>query len=51
MLERRGFLMYVVRTYTWMNLYIKGMHNTIDNWREDRAEDGFKLMARERQRI
>ncbi len=31
MLEIRGFLMYVVRTYTWMNPYIKGMHLTIDS--------------------
>ncbi|KAL3789526.1 hypothetical protein ACHAW5_007754 [Stephanodiscus triporus] len=51
MLEIRGFLMYVVRTYMWMNPYIKGMHNTIDSWREGRAEDGFKMMAKERKRI
>ena len=51
MLEIRGFLMYVVRTYTWMNPYIKGMHNTIDSWREGRAEDGFKMGAKERKRI
>jgi hypothetical protein len=51
MLEIRGFLMYIVRTYTWMNPYIKGMHNMIDSWQEGRAEDGFKLMAKERQRL
>ena len=51
MLEIRGFLMYVVRTYTWMNPYIKGMHNTIDSWREGRAEDGFKMTAKEMKRI
>ncbi|KAL3777810.1 hypothetical protein ACHAW5_001788 [Stephanodiscus triporus] len=50
MLEIRGFLMYVVRTYTWMNPYIKGMHNTIDSWREGRAEDDFKITAKERKR-
>ena len=51
MLEIRGFLMYVVRTYTWMNPYIKCMHNTIDSWCEGRAEDGFKMTAKEMKRI
>jgi hypothetical protein len=32
MLKIRDFLMYLVRTYTWINPYIKGMHNTIDSW-------------------
>jgi hypothetical protein len=32
LLEIRGFLMYVVRTYAWMSPYIKGMHFTIDRW-------------------
>ncbi len=50
MLEIRGFLMYVVRIYTWMNPYIKGMHNTIDSWQEGRVEDGFKLTAKEKRR-
>ena len=32
MLEIRGFLMYVVRIYPWLNPYMKGMHLTIDSW-------------------
>ena len=36
LLEIRGFLIYVVRTYPWMSPYLKGLHNTIDEWREDR---------------
>jgi hypothetical protein len=28
MLEIRGLLMYVVRTYPWLNPYMKGMHLT-----------------------
>jgi hypothetical protein len=49
MLEIRGFLvMYVVRTYTWMNPYIKGMHLTINSWRQGRGDNGFKWMAKER---
>ena len=30
LLEIRGFLIYVVRTYPWMSPYLKGLHNTID---------------------
>ena len=32
MLEIRGFLMFVMRTYPWLNPYMKGMHLTIDSW-------------------
>ena len=49
MLEIRGFLMYVVRTYPWLNPYMKGMHLTIDSWQAGRAEDGFKMTAKELQ--
>ncbi len=50
LLETRGFLMYVVRTYTWLNPYIKGLHLMVDSWRPGRAEaeDGFKWTAKER---
>jgi len=37
MLEIRGFLMYVVQTYPWLNPYMKGMHLTIDSWQAGRA--------------
>jgi hypothetical protein len=49
MLEIRGFLMYVVRTYPWLNPYMKGMHLTIDSWQAGWAEDGFKMTAKELQ--
>ena len=39
----RGFLNYVVRTYPWMSSYIKGLHITIDGWREERTWDGWRL--------
>jgi len=39
MFEIWGFLMYVVRTYPWLNPYMKGMHLTIDSWQAGRAED------------
>jgi hypothetical protein len=43
--------MYVVRTYPWLNPYMKGMHLTIDSWRSGRAEDGFKMTAKEIQAL
>ena len=51
LLEIRGFLMYVVRTYPWLNPYIKGLHLTVDSWRPGRAEDGFKWTAKERRQM
>jgi hypothetical protein len=47
LLQIRGFLMYVVRTYPWINPYMKGLHLTIDSWRPFRGEDGFKLRGKE----
>lgn len=38
----RGFLIYVGRTYRWMNPYLKGLHLVIDGWRSDRALGGYK---------
>ena len=51
MLEIRGFFMYVVSTYTWLNPYMKGMHLTVDSWRPGRAEDGFKMTPNETQKL
>ena len=47
LLQIRGFLMYVVRTYPWINPYMKGLHLTIDSWRPLRGLDGFKLRGKE----
>jgi hypothetical protein len=38
----RGFLIYVSRTYDWMPPYLKGLHLTIDGWREGRLKDGWR---------
>jgi hypothetical protein len=46
LLEIRGFLNYVVRTYKWINPYIKGLHLTIDGWRPGKDEDGYKLRGK-----
>jgi hypothetical protein len=44
LLEIRGYLNYIVRTYGWLNPYMKGLHNTIDGCRRDnRDEGGWKL--------
>ncbi len=47
LLEIRGFPVYVVRTYSWMNPYIKGLHLTVNSWRPGRGESGFKLKGKE----
>jgi len=45
-LERiRGFLVYVSLTYTLMAPYLKGLHLTLENWRPDRDEDGWRLTS------
>lgn len=50
LLEIRGFLIYVVRTYSWLNPYIKGLHLTVDSWRPGREASGFKLWGKELER-
>ena len=47
----RGFLNYVVKTYTWLSLFTKGMHNAIDRWRYDRDLGGWKLTEKHLQTI
>ncbi|KAL7577357.1 hypothetical protein ACA910_002090 [Epithemia clementina (nom. ined.)] len=40
-LERiRGFLVYVTMTYGALTPYLKGLHLTLESWREDRNADG-----------
>ena len=43
LLSDRGFLIYVSRTYTTMTTFLKGFHLTIESWREDRDDDGWKI--------
>jgi hypothetical protein len=43
----RGFLIYVFRTYRSANVYLKGLHLTIDSWRDYRDMEGWKLAGRE----
>jgi hypothetical protein len=38
----RGFLIYVSRTYKSMVPYLKGLHLTLDFWRPNRDEEGWR---------
>jgi hypothetical protein len=39
----RGFLVYVARTYSTMVPYLKGIHLTLDSWRDKRGSDGWPV--------
>jgi hypothetical protein len=39
----RGFLVYVSRTYRAMVPYLKGIHLSLDFWREKRDADGWRI--------
>lgn len=41
----RGFLIYVSRTYRAMVPYLKGLHLTLDFWRPDRDEEGWRAIG------
>ena len=45
--RKRGFLIYVTGTFPSMVLYLKGIHQTLDTWRPNQREDGWKLTPRE----
>lgn len=38
----RGYLVYVSLTYRSMVPYLKGLHLTLESWRDDRDEDGWR---------
>jgi hypothetical protein len=43
--RKRGFLIYVTRTYPAMVPYLKGIHQTLETWRPNREESGWKQKA------
>jgi hypothetical protein len=48
MLEKyRGVLVYLGWTYPALVPYLKGIHLTLDSWREWRREDGWKMSSKE----
>ena len=47
----RGFLNYVAcRAYRVMRVWMKGLHMTIDGWRSDRDEQGWKRSPKDQER-
>lgn len=38
----RGFMVYFCRTYSSFAPFLKGIHLTLESWRKDRDEDGWK---------
>jgi len=44
----RGFLVYLSRTYPAITPFLKGIHLTLDSWREGRDDDGWKLSKKMR---
>jgi len=48
-LERgRGFLVYLSRTYPAITPFLKGIHLTLDSWRDGRDADGWKISKKDR---
>lgn len=43
LLSDRGFLIYITRTYRELIPYLKGLHLTIDGWRDNRDDDGWRM--------
>ena len=41
----RGFLIYITRTYKCLNTFLKGIHLTIDGWRSQRDDDGWRYIG------
>lgn len=41
--QGRGFLVYLSRTYTSIVPYLKGIHLSLDSWRDGRDRDGWKV--------
>ena len=39
----RGFLVYVSRTYKYMTQYLKGVHLTLESWRQYREEEVWRM--------
>jgi hypothetical protein len=42
LMQIRGFLLYVTRTYRYMTRHLKGLHLTIDSWRKGQYAEGWR---------
>lgn len=47
LLKERGFLVHLSMTYPLMVPYLKGLHLTVDSWREGRDEEGWRMARKE----
>lgn len=45
--SKRGYLVYISRTYPSMCPYLKGIHQTLESWRPWKREDGWNMSAKE----
>ena len=45
--SERGFLVHLAMTYTCINPFLKGFHLTLDSWRPNRKENGWKMSPAE----
>ena len=45
--KERGFLVHLAMTYETMNPFLKGFHLTLDSWRPNRKENGWKMSPAE----
>ena len=41
----RGLLLYTVRTYQYMNPYLKGLHLTLNSWRSFIEREGWRVQV------
>lgn len=45
--SQRGFLVHLTMTFSSMVPFLKGIHLTLDSWREGRKDDGWKMTPKE----
>jgi hypothetical protein len=46
-----GFMVYVAQAYPGMKPYLKGFHLSLETWQEGCDEEGWKLNAKDRERV
>jgi hypothetical protein len=46
-LSKKGFLVHLCMTYSFLTPFVKGFHLLSDSWRANRGADGWKVQARE----
>lgn len=47
LLKDRGFLVHLSMTYPILAPYLKGLHLTVDSWRDGRDDEGWRMSRRE----